>query len=78
MRQTPKTNQEPYQIVEHKGRQYGKVESFLLYKIIYPIVNTIGLNRQFNLFYHWLGLYHERHDRSCWWCGENHHEHKPN
>ena len=48
------------------------VEKFFLYKIIYPIVNTIGLNRPFNLLRHKIGLYNEFPDGRCMWCGEKH------
>jgi hypothetical protein len=47
-------------------------EKFLLYKIIYPIVNRIGLNRKFNLLRHKYGFYAENANGLCQWCGENH------
>jgi hypothetical protein len=49
-------------------------EKFLLYRIIYPIFNKIGLNRKFNLLRHRLGLYAELSNGLCQWCGENHRE----
>ena len=45
---------------------------FFLYKIIYPIVNKIGLNRKFNLLRHRIGYYAELQNQCCQWCGENH------
>jgi len=45
---------------------------FFLYNIIYPIVNRIGLNRNFNLLRHRLGFYAENQNQTCQWCGENH------
>jgi hypothetical protein len=49
-------------------------EKFVLYKLIYPIVNRLGLNRRFNLLRHNLGLYSEFSDNRCKWCGEKHRE----
>lgn len=48
------------------------LEKFFLYKLIYPIVNKIGLNRKFNLLRHKLGFYSELPNQLCQWCGENH------
>ena len=47
-------------------------EKFLLYKVCYPIVNKIGLNRKFNLFIHKMGMYAELPNQACQWCGKNH------
>lgn len=58
-----------------KIKEYGKIESFFLYKVIYPFVNLVGLNRLFNIFWHKIGRYHERGDGMCWWCGEYHRGH---
>ena len=49
-----------------------RFEKFLLYKICYPIVNRIGLNRKFNLLVHKFGFYGELPNRLCKWCGQNH------
>jgi len=48
------------------------IEKFFLYKIIYPIVNKIGLNRKFNLWRHKIGMYSELSNGRCNWCGEDH------
>jgi len=57
-------------------KQYYKDNSdfqkFLFFKIIYPIVNLIGLGRKFNLFRHKHGLYAEMSNGLCQWCGEDH------
>ena len=50
-------------------RKNTKVETFLLYKIIYPVVNKIGLNRPFNLLRHKTGFYDEMNNGRCNWCG---------
>lgn len=47
-------------------------EKFMLYKILYPVVNFIGLNRPFNLLRHYLGFYNEYANGRCMWCGEKH------
>lgn len=49
-----------------------KLGKFILYKICYPIVNPLGLNRAFNLIRHKLGKYNEFSDSRCQWCGEKH------
>jgi hypothetical protein len=48
------------------------VGKFILYKILYPIVNSIGLNRPFNLLRHKLGYYAELSNGRCQWCGKQH------
>lgn len=55
-----------------KAWEPGEVEWFIVYKILYPFFNGIGLNRQFNLFRHRLGRYTEFADGRCQWCGEYH------
>ena len=45
------------------------ISNFIWYKILYPIFNFIGLNRQLNLFRHWLGVYPRFMDGRCQWCG---------
>ncbi len=53
-------------------KAHTKFEDFILYKICYPIVNKIGLNRKFNLLIHKKGFYAESTNGLCQWCGENH------
>lgn len=49
-----------------------KFEKFLLYKLLYPVLNMVGLNRKFNLLRHRLGLYAELSNGLCQWCGQRH------
>jgi len=49
-----------------------RIEKFFLHKIIYPIVNKIGLTRKANLWRHKIGMYSELSNGRCEWCGEDH------
>ena len=63
------------QVKSFTGEYYKdntRIEKFFLYKIIYPIVNKIGLNRKFNLWRHKIGMYSELSNGQCQWCGEKH------
>lgn len=58
-----------------EGKYYNdntELGKLLLYKIIYPIVNGIRLNRRFNLLRHRLGYYAENSNGLCQWCGKDH------
>lgn len=60
-------------------KKYNKMEKLFLYKFAYPVFNFLGLGRGFNKIWHKLGMYDERADGMCWWCGDYHHGHfEPN
>ena len=53
-------------------KDHTKLEKFILYKICYPVINRIGLNRPFNKIRHRLGFYSEYADGRCHYCGDKH------